>query len=91
MTNKEMVNKFGIVNFEGSKYILTQDAYCDNYMDTVRYYAHAIKDDATDIDSFGEQKQYVVAWDLKDDVNYDELQDESDACDWDAAAEVTEC
>lgn len=82
---------YGAVSFEGSKYVLTQDAYIDSDDDTVRYYAHAIKDDASDVDSDGDHKQYLVAWDLKDGLGLDELQDESDACDWDVAVEVTGC
>jgi hypothetical protein len=76
-----MKRDYGKVTFNGKEYTLQQDAYADNYMDRICYFATAA-------DSEG--NNYKVMWELKDPENYAELEDESEACDWDDAAEVNE-
>lgn len=83
MTNTylEMEKKFGsIVSFcDGNLVIvaLTEQAISENYLDTVRYYANAI-----DING----NRYKVAWDVVD--GFENLQDETETCEWDSPAEV---
>jgi len=87
--------KFGTVNHEGVELALAQQAYADNYGTDggVRYYAKAI-------DAQG--NEYKVAWDTTaawdaaeaayqaDPQNARPNEDESEACDWSAPAEVIE-
>ena len=50
--------EYGVVEFGGNTYILTQQAYCDNYGTDggVRYYAHAVSADDADMG------KYKVVW-----------------------------
>lgn len=59
MNNFELKEKYGAVNFNGKEYILTQDAYADNYGNDseVRYYAKAVDSD---------ENEYCVAWETSE-------------------------
>lgn len=59
----------------GANVTLTREAYADNYKDTVRYYS-------VGVDPQG--NEYDVVWELEMSLEeYRELEDESEACDWD--------
>ena len=88
-----MAKNYGTVEFKGTIYALTQDAYCDNYGTdgAVRYYASAV-------DASG--NKYLVAWETTQAWNEAQelykqtnevsgfIEDESNACDWDNPIEV---
>lgn len=64
----------GSVIFEKEEYVLTKQANAENYKNTVRYYANAIKGDKT----------YTVAWELSDKyVENDEIYKKLKVKDWD--------
>lgn len=69
---------FGIVEFEGKEYTLTQDAYIDGSADETPYY-RAMAEDA-------EGNEYEVFWDVLE--NWKEIEDEQEMCDWDNPAKV---
>lgn len=106
----------GSVSFEGKKYIITDQAYCDNYGTDgeVRYYAHAIDEDNTG-NSYKVTWQTTLKWDrscelarMEEAANYSndftaaederflelkemtlcDIEDESNACDWDSPINV---
>lgn len=83
--------KYGTVEHNGQALALTQQAYINNHGTDggVRYYAKAID---------AEGGEYLVAWDTTAawdarcataEETGDALDDESDACDWDAPAAIT--
>lgn len=75
MTQFEKLNAMNstVVEVEGVEYKTTQDPYVTDAGD--QYQAHAV--DADD-------KEYLIIWDV---VNED-VEDESDACDWDEPSSV---
>jgi hypothetical protein len=86
----ELEKKFPRVELGGKEYWVCEDAYYDNYRDTIAYYAHAY-------DAQGDE--YLVRWDitaeyakLREDMDraglYEDT-DQSSACDWDSPAEVS--
>jgi hypothetical protein len=86
----ELEKRLRRVEHNGTTYWLAEDAYYDNYQDTIAYYAHAY-------DWIG--NEYLMRWNLTEDYAqqlaemeqaglYDDL-DQSVACDWDSPAEVT--
>jgi hypothetical protein len=89
-----MSNNYGTVNFNGTAYTLTQDAYPENYGTdgAVRYYAAAVDADGN---------KYLVTWETTEvwdkaqesykvtgEVN-GYIEDENNACDWDNPISVT--
>ncbi len=89
---EEFKKEFGTVDYKGVTYILTQQAYIDNdgTDGKVIYYAAAITEDMADNDGmfddgYDGDEMYKVCWDCID----NECEDESDACDWDVVAGVT--
>ena len=84
MSINEMEKKFGSVEFEGTKYILIEDAYLTNrdaYGDAV-YRANAVK--IGDVPDEGYIPVYAVEWEISN----PETEDEADACDWDSPADI---
>lgn len=73
------MSDYGKVTFNGKDYTLTQQPYVDGYDNNVRYYASAV-------DANGEE--YKVAWKVKSNIDINEIEDESDACDWDKPVDV---
>ena len=68
---------FGTITFNGQVFTLTQEAYADNFGTDggVRYYAGAVDTDGN---------EHQVTWGLKISIeDYKNLEDESNACDWD--------
>lgn len=60
--------------FEGKEYTLIQDAYIDGVPGEKPFYR------ANAVDTEG--KLYEIRWDVKD--NWEEIEDESEMCDWDS-------
>jgi hypothetical protein len=86
----ELEKRLPRVEHNGTTYWLAEDAYYDNYQDTIAYYAHAY-------DWLG--NEYLMRWDITAEYAaeleamrqaglYDDV-DQSSACDWDSPAEVT--
>lgn len=66
------------VKFEGREYTLQQDAYIDGVAgDTPVYKAMALDD---------EGNEYEVTWEVVD--HWEELEDESEMCDWENPVSV---
>lgn len=80
---KEMEEKFGSVEFEGEKYILTQDAYLYGPVDNAAYFANAIKvgDDPND-------GGFIPLYEVKWEIIYPDTEDEGDRCDWEHPVDV---
>jgi hypothetical protein len=74
---KQKEIKMQTVIFDGKEYTLTQDAYISSDGKTYQ---------ATAVDKNGDD--YMVYWDVIDWDNIDEIDDESNMCDWDNAANV---
>ncbi len=66
------------INFEGKTYTLTQDAYIDGPAEGTPYYR------AMAIDQEG--NEYEVTWEVVE--NWEQIEDESEMCDWDSPASV---
>lgn len=81
----EVVEMTQTVNFEGKKITLTQDAYLDGTHEAPHY-------QAAGVDAAG--NEVIVKWEIFEHwLNEDgslngELEDETDACDWDNPVEV---
>lgn len=71
-------NNYGTVEFEGKQYTLTQQPYIDGKMDDRPYYK------AIAVDKNG--NEHEVVWDVVD--NWEEIEDESESCDWDEPESV---
>lgn len=69
---------FGTVEFEGKEYTLKQQAYIDGKADERPYYR------AMAVDQEG--NEHEVTWDVVD--NWEEIEDESESCDWDEPESV---
>ena len=67
------------VIFNCKEYALIQDAYVTGALANPYYTASAIDEQGN---------EYMVIWDIKDLENYAELEDESNACDWDNPSEI---
>lgn len=80
---KEMEEKFGSVEFEGEKYILTQDAYLSGPVDNAAYFANAIKvgDEPND-------GGFIPLYEVKWEIIYPDTEDEGDRCDWEHPVDV---
>lgn len=65
--------------FEGKEYKLIQEAYIDGTHDKPFYRANAVDDRG---------KLYEIRWSVKD--NWEEIEDESEMCEWDSPTSVTE-
>lgn len=61
------------IKFEGKEYTLTQEPYIDGTHEKPFYRANAVD---------AEGKLYEIRWDVKD--NWEEIEDESEMCDWDS-------
>ena len=66
------------VSFEGKEYTLTQQAYIDGPADGTPVYK------ATAVDQEG--NEYEVEWEVRE--NWEEIEDESDMCDWENPVSV---
>jgi hypothetical protein len=84
--------KYGTVEFGGRIYILTQQAYCDNYGTDggVRYYAHAVAKNDADTNKYKVVWATTDEWDnhQKNDETCSFCEDESNACNWDNPIDV---
>jgi len=69
MKYEEYVKQYGEVEFKGKKYALTENAYCDNYKDGIRYFARAIDKDGNEYEVHWET---TYQWDLSNE--YDKLE-----------------
>lgn len=69
---------FGIVTFEGKEFALTQQAYVDGPANGTPYYK------ASAVDQKG--NEYEVTWEVVE--NWEQVEDESEMCDWDNPVEV---
>lgn len=80
---KEMEKKFGSVEFEGEKYIFTQDAYLYGQADNAAYFTNAIKvgDKPNEMNLI---PLYEVTWE----IIYPEEEDEGNRCDWEHPVDV---
>lgn len=79
-----IIEKNGIVEFEGLEYVLTDDAFIDNNSDQeAAYFGYAVKI-GDEIDGEGYVPLYKVEWKI---IN-EEAEDGSDACDWNNAANI---
>ncbi len=77
---KGLEKKFGAaVVFEGVKYWLTQNAYITGPLDSPYYEASAI-------DASG--NHYTIYWDILPEIDINDIQDESECCDWDNPSNV---
>ena len=70
---------FGSVTFKGKKYVLTQDAWVDGVQGRESYYKAAAED--------AEGNEYMVYWNITH-PDFNNLEDESEACDWDNPIDV---
>jgi len=81
----EVVKMTQTVTFEGKEITLTQDAYLDGTHEASYYQASGVDTDGNDV---------IVKWEIYEHwLNEDgslngELEDESDACDWDKPVDV---
>ena len=80
----------GSVTFEGTEYILADQAYASNTDGAIVYIAdaYAVERDIMDYEVGGDLIQHRVTWDVIDGFDGD---DESNACDWDSPVSVTKC
>ncbi len=69
MKYEEYVKQYGEVEFKGKKYALTENAYCDNYKDGIRYFARAIDKEGNEYEVHWET---TYQWDLSNE--YDKLE-----------------
>jgi hypothetical protein len=67
------------VEFEGTTYYMTQDAYADNYNDEPAIFAHAV---SGEVDEYGDLIQYQIRWDYIDQENLE------DCADWENPVDV---
>jgi hypothetical protein len=65
---------FGTILVDGKEYTLTKNPYVAGSFGKV-YYDGLVEDE--------EGNEYRISWALKDGIEIDEVEDESDACDWD--------
>lgn len=75
----ELKNKYGSVRFNCREYVLIQDTYVTGALANPYYTASAIDENGN---------EYMVVWEIKDLENFAELEDESNACDWDNPSEI---
>ena len=80
---KEMEKKFGSVEFEGKKYVFTQEAYLYGQADNAVYFTNAIKvgDEPNEMNLI---PLYEVTWK----IIYPEEEDEGNRCDWEHPVDV---
>lgn len=69
---------FGIVDFDGKKYSLEQQAYIDGIQDRELYYKASALD--------AEGNKCVVVWDVVD--NWEQIEDEQEMCDWESPISI---
>jgi hypothetical protein len=74
--------RYMTVDFEGTTYYMTQDAYADNYQNEPAVFTHAVSGET---DESGNLIIYRVRWD------YIEAEDLEDCADWDSPVDVTRC
>lgn len=67
------------VIFNCKEYALIQDAYVTGALNDPYYEASAIDEQGN---------EYMVIWEILDLENFAELEDESNACDWDNPSEI---
>jgi hypothetical protein len=87
-------SKYGTINYDGKTYILTEQAYLENYQGETAYFAHAKDSDGND---YKVVWMTCTAWEEASakynktgkDEDYDSiLDDESNACIWDEPYDV---
>ena len=87
-TLEELKKENGTATIDGVKYVLIEQPYVDDIMDgyssRTMYNAHAVLADAP-LDEYGYTDLYVIRWAPK--PGFEEIEDESDACDWDKPSE----
>ena len=87
-TLEELEKENGTATIDGVKYILIEQPYVDDimqgYTSRTMYNALAVREDAP-LDDYGYTDLYVIRWAPKQGL--EEVEDESDACDWDKPAE----
>ncbi len=88
LTIEELEKKFGSVQYEGRKYVLTRAAYCDDPLDGPFFFrSNAICPD----DNPDDDIRYEITWEtteafeelLRECSESGDWLDEGDACDWD--------
>lgn len=80
---EKMEEKFGVVVFNGNKYVLIQDAHLDGSVGNPAYFADAIKA-SDEPDEDGYVQIYEVEWK----IIYPEEDDEGNRCDWEKPVDV---
>ena len=83
-TLAEMEKENGTATIDDMKYVLIKQPYVDDIMQgcssRTMYNARAVREDAP-LDDYGYTDLYVIRWTPKQ--GFEEIEDESDACDWD--------
>ena len=83
-TLEELKKENGTATVDGVKYVLIEQPYVDDIMQgcssRTMYNARAVRED-TPLDDYGYTDLYVIRWTPK--PGLEEIEDESDACDWD--------